>query len=133
MASPSERVRALYADLEAGHSGDALRPHFTDDARTLEHPNLLKPRGARSDLAAMLAGSQVGASLLAQQRYEVRELQAQGDHVTVRLVWTGTLARDAGPLRTGQTLRAHIAQFITTRDGRIAEIETFDCYEPFSP
>ena len=28
-------------------------------------------------------------------------------------------------------LTAHIAQFIETREGRVASIETFDCYERF--
>lgn len=41
-------------------------------------------------------------------------------------------ANPAPNFRAGQTLTAHIAQFISTRDGRIASIETFDCYEPFS-
>ena len=44
---------------------------------------------------------------------------------------TGEIARDFGPFRRGQTLTAHIAQFIETRDGRICRIETYDCYEPF--
>jgi hypothetical protein len=35
-------------------------------------------------------------------------------------------------LGAGQQLRAHIAQFVSTRDGRISKIETYDCYEPFS-
>lgn len=36
-----------------------------------------------------------------------------------------------GAWREGQNLTAHIAQFIETRDGLVASIETFDCYEPF--
>jgi len=42
------------------------------------------------------------------------------------------IARAAGPFREGQVLTAHIAQFIESQDGRVASIETFDCYEPFS-
>ena len=51
----------------------------------------------------------------------------------MRLTWTGVGARAVGPFREGQTLTAHIAQFVETRDERIATIETFDCYEPFQP
>jgi ketosteroid isomerase-like protein len=47
------------------------------------------------------------------------------------LTWTAVVARNIGPFREGQVLTAHIAQFIETRDGRVASIETFDCYEPF--
>jgi ketosteroid isomerase-like protein len=49
----------------------------------------------------------------------------------LRIHWTATIARDAGPFKAGQQLSAYIAQFISTRDGRIASIETYDCYEPF--
>jgi hypothetical protein len=54
-----------------------------------------------------------------------------GSLAIVRLTWTGVIARSVGSFREGQVLSAHIAQFIDTRDGRIASIETFDCYEPF--
>jgi ketosteroid isomerase-like protein len=56
----------------------------------------------------------------------------QEDIVICRLTWTGVLAKTVGPFREGQILKAHIAQFIETRGGRIASIETFDCYEPFA-
>lgn len=49
----------------------------------------------------------------------------------MRSTWTGEIATDAGPFRAGQQLTAHVAQFIDVRDGRIASIETYDCYEPF--
>jgi ketosteroid isomerase-like protein len=39
---------------------------------------------------------------------------------------------DAGPFRAGQQLVAHIAGLLTVRGGRIAEHETFDCYEPIA-
>ena len=41
------------------------------------------------------------------------------------------MARDVGLFRAGQELVAHIAQFVRVRDGRVASIETYDCYEPF--
>lgn len=56
-SSPIEIARALHAALEAGAHGDALKPYFTDDARTIEHPNLIKPRGGTAGLDQMLAAS----------------------------------------------------------------------------
>ncbi|HVK85007.1 MAG TPA: nuclear transport factor 2 family protein [Kofleriaceae bacterium] len=132
MSSPITIARALHAALEAGRHGEALRELFTDDATTLEHPNLIKPRGATVSLAQMLAASTAGAGLLAQQRYDVRSAIEVGDTAVLRLTWTGTIAREVGTFRAGQVLTAHIAQFITVRDGRVAAIETFDCYEPFA-
>lgn len=129
-ATSTDVVRRLYADIEAGRSGDELRHHFTDDARTVVHPNALAPTGRTDDLAAMLTGSAQGSSLLAWQRYDVRSAVAVDDLVVTRLRWTGEVAVDAGPLRGGQRLTAEIAQFVRVEDGRVAEIETYDCYQP---
>jgi hypothetical protein len=130
--SPINVARALYGALEAGVHGNALRDLFTPDASTVEQPNLIKPRGAMIALDQILSNSTAGAGLLAQQRYDLIGAVANDDLAILRLLWTGTIARDAGPFRAGQQLRAHIAQFVSTRDGRISKIETYDCYEPFS-
>lgn len=130
-SSPIEAARALHAALEQGLHGEQLRPYFTDDATTLEHPNAIKPAGATSELAEMLAASTAGAGLLREQRYDVREAAEVGDLAILRLRWTGVIAQDAGPFTAGQEFVAHIAQFVTTRDGKVAAIETYDCYEPF--
>jgi hypothetical protein len=54
-----------------------------------------------------------------------------GDTVASRLTWHGRLAIDAGPLKAGVELTAHISQHTTVRDGRMLRTESFDCYEPF--
>ena len=130
--SPVALARALHEALTAGKQGEALRSLFTDDAVSIERPNLLKIGGATSTLAEMLRASTAGAELLSRQSYDVHSAIEHGSLAIVRLTWTGEIARDLGPFRRGQTLTAHIAQFIETRDGRISRIETYDCYEPFS-
>lgn len=137
--SPTAAVLALYQALEAGKHGAALRPCFTEDATTLEHPNLIKPRGATVTLPEMLAASSAGAGLLKEQRYEIRSLlevpqaaTGRGALVIVRVRWTATIGKSLGPFHEGQTLKANLAQFIETREDRVASIETFDCYEPFT-
>jgi ketosteroid isomerase-like protein len=132
MESPATVIRALYAAIESGAHGDALRAHFTDDAVTVEHPNLIRPSGGSAELKQMLEASSQGAGLLIKQRYALHSALEHGSLAIVRLTWTGELARDAGPLRKGQVLTAHIAQFVETRKGRVARIETYDCYEQFS-
>ncbi|MCA9519710.1 MAG: nuclear transport factor 2 family protein [Myxococcales bacterium] len=129
--TPTTVARALYAALEAGEHGHQLARFFTEDAITIEHPNRIKPRGGRADLPAMLAASNAGAGLLSEQRYDVRSCHDVGTMAVVRATWTGVIARDLGQFREGQRLVAHLAQFIDICDGRIARIETFDCYEPF--
>ena len=131
MNTPLEAARALHAALESGLHGEALRPYFTPDATVLEHPNAIKPKGAIGSVENMIAESTRGAGLLSSQTYAVREAIEHADLAILRLTWTGIIARDLGPFRAGQVLTAHIAQFIHVRHGRVASIETFDCYEPF--
>lgn len=133
MTSPTSAVLALYQALEAGQHGETLRAHFTEDANTVEHPNLLKPRGATATLPEMLAASSAGAGLLKEQRYLIRSIHEGPDSsVVARVRWTATIGKSVGPFREGQMLRAELAQFIQVREGRVAAIETFDCYEPFT-
>jgi ketosteroid isomerase-like protein len=124
-------ITALHRALEAGRSGEELRGYFTADAVTVEHPNPIKPAGARIALEQMLTASEAGAGLLSSQKYDVRSMLRADDTTIVRLTWTGVIARDAGAFKAGDRLVAHIAQFVETRDGLISSIETFDCYEPF--
>lgn len=130
MSDPVAAVHALYRALEAGVHGEALRAFFTDDATTTERPNLVKPRGGSNALEHMLAASTAGAGLLEKQTYLVGHVHTIGDEVIVRAVWTGVIGRDVGAFRRGQELRAHLAQFFLVRDGKIARIETYDCYDP---
>lgn len=101
-ASPIALARVLHAALEAGKHGEELRPLFTEDAVTLEHPNLVKPRGASVDLQQMLTASVAGANLLSRQSYDVHSALEHGSMAIVRLAWTGrslaTSARSA-PVR----------------------------------
>jgi len=69
--TPLQIARALHRALEAGRSGAELRALFTGDARTIEHPNLIKPAGGVVTLERMLAASATGAELLARQSYSV--------------------------------------------------------------
>lgn len=132
MATPLATARALHAALEAGRHGEALRALFTEDACTIEHPNLVKPRGGKLPLEEMLTASTAGAGLLSSQRYDVHSAIELDESVVLRLTWTGVVASAVGPFRAGQVLTAHIAQFIKVRDSRVSFIETFDCYEPFA-
>jgi ketosteroid isomerase-like protein len=130
--TPRELSTALHQALMAGRHGEDIRHLFTEDAVTIEHPNALLPRGGRKRLEEMLAGSTSGASLLTRQEYEVHQAVETDDEVVLRLTWTGHVRNAVGPFAAGQELRAHIVQFIRVHEGRIREIETYDCYEPFA-
>lgn len=126
----SHAVRRFLDALESGVVGDELAAHWTDDVETITHPNAITPYGSRAGRAAMIAASRSGAALLRRQRYEIRDLHVIHDLVVARIAWSGEVAADAGALRAGQALTAELAQFFDLRAGRIARIETYDCYPP---
>src|SRR5262245_31332740 len=103
------------------------------EVRFVERPNLVNPKGGERDAAAMRAGIEAGKKLLAWQRYEVRDHVAYDDTVVTRMRWSGELAIDAGPWPKGTTLRAWCVAHYRLAEGRIAEIEQHDCYEPVTP
>ena len=61
----------------------------------------------------------------------MHDVLVAGARVATRSTWRGTIGIEAGSLEPGDELVAHMAGFITVRDGMIAEHQTYDCYEPF--
>jgi len=133
MTSPIQAAQALHSALQAGHHSDELRNLLTDDVSFTEYPNLIKPMGGTTGLRDILAASRAGAQLLSSQLYDVHHTMEHGNTAVLRLTWTGIVRDAAGPFTAGQRLTAHIAQFVTVRDGRVAAISSYDCYEPFNP
>ena len=131
MTSPIETAQVLHRAIELGHVGQELETLFTTDATVTEYPNLVKPSGGTANLSQLLAASRAGSRLLSTQRYDVHHASQHGNIAIMRLTWSGTIRDDVGRFVAGQQLTAHIAQFITVRDGRISAIATYDCYEPF--
>lgn len=135
MATPSEtedvvrRYYAVVADLDS--TEDGLRELLDPSATIIEHPNPVTPAGAVRSVEQAIHAFQAGKRLLSDQTFTVHEVVVDGERAAVRATWTGTVAQDAGPFTAGTVLTARIGGFLTVRDGRIAEHETFDCYEPF--
>jgi ketosteroid isomerase-like protein len=125
-----ESVVRTYYDVVADLSSSAedLRVLLAPDLRVTEHPNAITPDGAMRDLDATIAGFQAGKTLLRKQTFDVHEVLVVGDRAAVRATWAGVVGIDAGPYRAGQELVAEIASFVTVRNGRVVEHETFDCY-----
>jgi ketosteroid isomerase-like protein len=124
-----ERYYAIVADLES--STQDLASVVNPEIRIVEHPNAISPRGGVRGYDQVLAAHAAGKRLLSEQGFELHEVLACGDRVAVRATWHGRLARAHGALPEGAVLRAHVASLLTVgEDGRIAEHETFDCYEP---
>jgi ketosteroid isomerase-like protein len=131
MTSVIQTAQSLHTAIELGRVGQELEDLFTADVCFTEYPSLVKPSGGTLGLRDMLASSRAGARLMAVQRYDVHHVAEYGNTAILRLTWTGTVGADVGRFTAGQQLTAHIAQFVTVRDGRISAIATYDCYEPF--
>ena len=124
-------VIELMQALESGVHGDELRRFFHDDAEQIEYPSLVDPRVGRRGLEGMIAASELGAGMLAFQRYDVSRWIESEDTVVCQAEWHAELAKDAGTLRQGQRLHTYSVLIFTFRDDKIIRQEAYDCYEPF--
>jgi ketosteroid isomerase-like protein len=96
-----------------------------------ELPNRLVARGNKGGREAMLAAFDRGQSAVRDQRYAIESAIVEGDRVALQVLGTATVNRAFGSLRPGDTMRAHFAVFLETRDGRIASQRNYDCFDPF--
>jgi ketosteroid isomerase-like protein len=125
-------VVELMQALESGVHGEELRRFFDDDVEQIEYPSLVDPRLASRGLDGMIAASELGAGMLAFQRYDVSRWIEAGDTVVCQAEWHAELAKDAGALRRGQRLHTYSVLIFTFRGEKIVRQEAYDCYEPFS-
>ena len=125
-------VIELMQALESGVHGEDLRRFFHDEAEQIEYPNLVDPRVGRRGLDGMITASELGAGMLAFQRYDVSRWIENEDTVVCQAEWHAQLAKDAGPLRQGLRLHTYSILIFTFRDDKIIRQEAYDCYEPFS-
>jgi ketosteroid isomerase-like protein len=112
-------------------SGDELKKFFAPGVTIEEKPNRIYPKGQTRDVAAMLHGFERGKKMLQSQRYEVLHAIAEGNRVSLEVLWEGVLAIPLGTLAAGATLRAHSGMFLEFRDGKIISQRNYDCFEPF--
>src|SRR5262247_2699822 len=124
-------IRAYLQALQGGAVGEALAKFFTPDARQVELPNRVNPRGAVSDLPTILRRAEQGQNLLRSQHYEVLSELAEGHRVAAEAKWSGVLAVPLGSLEAGATMMAHFAMFFELLDGRIQLQRNYDCFEPW--
>jgi hypothetical protein len=123
-------VIELMQSLESGVHGEELRRFFHEDAEQIEYPSLVDPRVGRRGLDGMIAASELGAGMLAFQRYDVSRWIEAEDTIVCQAEWHAELAKDAGQLRKGQRLHTYSILIFTFRDEKIIRQEAYDCYEP---
>lgn len=124
-----ERTKAYLRSFET-RDGSNLS-FYAPDVIQRELPNRLVPTGATRDLAALQAAAERGRHVVLSERYEILSLVEQGDEVAAEVLWTARLAVALGTLAPGDLMKAHLAMFITWRDGKIISQRNYDCFEPF--
>ncbi|GAA3629878.1 hypothetical protein GCM10022200_10760 [Microbacterium awajiense] len=122
VAAVVRRYFAVVGDL--GSTEEQLRAILDPRAVFRELPNPIAPAGHTRDLEQTVSGFLAGKSRLTDQRIDIHELLVSGERIAVRSTWRGVI---------GETeIVAHMAGFVTVRDGRVVAHDTYDCYEPFT-
>lgn len=124
-----ELTRAYLRSFET-RDGSNLT-YYAPDVVQRELPNRLVPDGATRDLAALREGVEKGKRVVAEERYELLNAVENGDQVACEVMWRARLNVALGALAAGEEMRAHLAMFITWREGKIVSQRNYDCFEPF--
>jgi limonene-1,2-epoxide hydrolase len=124
-------IRAYMKAIEDRATPAAVARFLTPDVVHEQFPNLLVPRGARANLAAMLAAAERGLKSVTRQRYEIKNVLAVGNQVAMEVRWVGTLAVPLGSIPAGGEMRAEIGMFFEMEEGKIKVQREYTCFEPF--
>jgi ketosteroid isomerase-like protein len=129
-ATNLEKVTRYLRSIEIGDFAP-IADLFAPDAVMEQLPNRIYPNGIKADVAKMSEAFEKGRKLLSSQTYEIKNVVADGDTLSVEVVWTGTLAIAFGSLAVGSQMRAHSAMFFQFKDGKIVSQRNYDCFEPW--
>lgn len=106
---------------------DVLHP----DVEFIEYPNLITKNGQVRNKENALKGIALGKAILSSQRYDYLDWHETPDCVVIEILWKAVMAIDAGHLKQGQELQAHICMIVCFKDGKIISQRNYDCYQPF--
>ena len=124
-------AKAYLAAIGDDVSFEELAKFFAEDVVQHEYPNQLVKAGATRSLADLRAAAERGKSVVAWQRYEVRNAVESGDWVALEVTWTAALKVPVGSLAAGGEMKANFGVFLEFRNGKIVRQNNYDCFEPF--
>ena len=134
MAQDNDNVRIIreyLTAIEERKTGAAIARFPAPDVVHIQFPNRLLPRGARDDLAAMLAAAERGLKAVTRQRFEIKNILALGNQIAMEVQWVGTLAAALGAIPAGDEMQAEIALFFELEDGKIKVQREYSCFAQF--
>jgi ketosteroid isomerase-like protein len=133
MMHPVTNLRKVELYLESIENGDFayISNLFSPDAVIEQLPNRIYVNGIRSGVSTMAEAFEKGRKLLSSQSYEIKSCVADGDRLSIEVLWTGTLAIAFGSLSAGSRMCAHSAMFFQFKEGKIVSQRNYDCFEPW--
>jgi ketosteroid isomerase-like protein len=114
--------------IEAGGGAAEVDAFLADDFTLVEAPHLLAPEGSTRSRDQVLAGSDEGHKVVADQRFDVRRTTCEGGRVVLEADWSATLLMDLRYWDAGEVIRARTTSVFEVRDGRIISQDSYDCY-----
>jgi ketosteroid isomerase-like protein len=133
LMNPITNLEKVARYLRSIENGDFayIADLFSPDSVVEQLPNRIYPNGIKSGVSSMAEAFEKGRKLLSSQSYELKSCVADGDKLSVEVLWTGTLAAAFGSLAPGSRMRAHSAMFFQFKDGKIVSQRNYDCFEPW--
>ena len=124
-----EKVKLYLKSIENGDFA-YIADLFSPDAIVEQLPNRIYPNGIRSGVSRMADAFEKGRKLLSSQSYEIESCIADGDRLSVEVLWTGTLAVSFGSLSVGSQMRPTPPCFSSSKMGRLLVNETMTASSP---
>jgi len=72
-----------------------------------------------------------GKKVLSNQNYEIKSFIADGDKLSIEVMWTETLAMAFGGLTIGSQMCDDSAMFFLSKEGKIVSQRNYDCFYPW--
>lgn len=127
----TDRARAYLKAIEDDAGFEELSAFFAEDVIQHEFPNQLVKAGAVRGMADLRTAAERGRSVVAWQRYEIRNAVESGDWVALEVTWRAALKVPVGSLPVGGEMKANFGVFLQFRGGRIVRQHNYDCFDPF--
>jgi ketosteroid isomerase-like protein len=125
------RTQIVRAYLKAIEQRRDLNGFYAPDMVQEEFPNLLRPTGARRELADLKDAGQRGRDVMRSESYEIVSVVEAGDIVACEIRWRGVLGVALRSLKPGQEMRGRLAAFFEFEADKIRRLRNYDCFEPF--
>jgi len=122
-----EKVARYLRSIENGDFA-YIADLFSPDAVLKQLPNRIYPNSIKSGVATMAEAFEKDRKLMSSQSYELKSWVADGDRLSVEVLWTDTPAVLFGSLAAGSEMRTHSAMFFQFKDGKIVSQRNYDCF-----